>query len=186
MKIVFKNKLRWLILACLTCGVFASGLLLALAPSFESKRTELPARLEVLRERMDRFGGKDASVALLVGSRNKAAQVVCSTVLVYQEHPRERQLSVLLAAMVRYNERLATLQGVREEMLKRTLLQAPAELEEMEGIFSALDELENMSDPQFKNALDGALRAKDSSVAASVAVRQVKQQLNQTAQADRD
>lgn len=186
MKIVFKHKVWWVVLACLACGFFASRLLSAQAPSFEAKCSALPARLELLRERMDQAGGKEASLALLLASRNKAARVVCSTVLVYQEYPRERKLAVLLAAMVRYNEHLAMLQGVQDEMLKRSLLQVPAELEEMDGFFSALEELENMSAPQFKNAVDGALRAKEENVAASAAVRQVKQQLNQTSQADRD
>lgn len=186
MKTVFKNKVRWLLLACLACGLFASRLSSAQGASFEAKRAALPARLDLLRQRMDRAGGEEAALALLLASRNKEARVVCSTVLVYQEYPRERKLSVLLAAMVRYNERLAALQGVRDETLKRALLQAPAELEEMEGVFSALDELENMSAPQFKNAVDGALRAKGANLAEKAAVRQVRQRLNQTSQADRD
>lgn len=186
MKISFQDALRCLLLAVLACGLLTSRLSSAQGASFEAKRAALPARLELLRQRMDQAGGKEASLALLLASRNKEVRVVCSTVLVYQEYPRERKLAVLLAAAIRYNERLAALQGVRDETLQRALLQAPAELEEMEGVFSALDELENMSAPLFKNAVDGALRAKEVNVAASAAVRQVKQQLNQTSQADRD
>lgn len=157
------------------------------ASSFEAKRAALPARLDALRERMDQGGGQDVSLALLLASRSKDARLVCSTILVYQEYPRERKLAVLLAAAVRYNERLETLQGVKDETLKRALLQAPAELEEMEGLFAAVSELENMSAPQFKNAVDNARKAlKGAELARTAVVRQVQHRLNQTSQADRD
>ncbi len=177
------------VLAAVAGGVFLISSARASADEqrFAQHKAALPAQLLALRERADKAGGADLSLALLLAAQNKDARLVASTVLVYQEYPKERKLAVLLAAAVRYSERLAVLQRVRDGVLEEALLQAPAEMEGIDGMFAAVDELSAMSPAAFKNAVRSAQnKIKGQDFARRATTEKVKRAFNQTAQADRN
>lgn len=155
--------------------------------SFETRRASMPARLAELRERADAAGGQDISLALLLGSYDKDARLVGSTVLVYQEYPKERKLAVMLAAAVRYNERPEVLQRVDDRVLRDALLQAPPEMEGINGMFQTVETLNALPSAQFKKAVEAAraVGKKGNYVRQSVA-RTLNARRQQTSQADRD
>ncbi len=152
MKMRFINFTGIMLVAVIACGALFSQAQ-AKQTAFEAQRASMPAKLKVLRARADEFGGKDISLALLLGAYNKDARLVGSTVLVYQEYPRERKLAVLLAAAVRFNERLDELQRVKDQALQSALLQAPAEMEGIEGMFKTVDEMTALPAAQFQKAV---------------------------------
>lgn len=182
---------KWGILA--VSVLFGSVFLLASARaaakerSFTVRRAEIPAKLAQIRARADAAGGKDLSLALLLGAQNKDARLVASTVLVYQEYPKERKLGVLLAAAIRFNERLEVLERVSDDTLQKTLLQAPAEMEGIEGMFSTIDTLASMPPAQFQKAVADAKRDMVGRDFVRKSTEQtVKRTFNQTSRADRD
>lgn len=174
------------IVGVIACGALFSGVQTE-ESSFETRRAAMPVKLAALRARADEAGGKDLSLALLLGSRSKDARLVGSTVLVYQEYPKERKLAVLLAAAVRYSERLEVLQRVKDQTLTNALLQAPPEMEGINGMFQAVDELNALPAAQFKNAVDSARASVRGLEYTRQAVPQaLKARSQQTSQADRD
>lgn len=182
---------KWGLLGAVgVCGVvflLASARASAGEQAFAARRAEAVSKLSLLRERTDAAGGRDLSLALLLGSDNKDARLVASTVLVYQEYPRERKLAVLLAAAVRFSERLEVLQRVKDETLKEALLQAPADMEGIEGMFSTVDALAAMPPAQFQKAVSKAQRdVLGRDFARKSTEESVKRSFNQTSQADRD
>lgn len=185
MKIRFLHLAALFALAGAVCGVFVSAA--SADGTFDARRASMPAKLDALRTRTDAAGGKDLSLALLLGSRNKDARLVGSTVLVYQEYPKERKLAVLLAAAIRYNERLEVLQRVDDQALKNALSQAPAEMEGINGMFQTVDDLTALSAGQFQKAVNQARSAVRGLNYVRRAVPQaLKAQGSQTSQADRD
>ena len=86
---------------------------------FQQLRRQMPAKLDLLRERVNEAGGQDLSLALLLASQNEDAHTVGTTVLVYQQYPRERKLAVLLAAAVKYHKEMGLMQRVDDKSLKQ-------------------------------------------------------------------
>ena len=174
------------IVGVIACGALFSGVQVE-ESSFEARRAAMPVKLAALRARTDEAGGKDLSLALLLGSKSKDARLVGSTVLVYQEYPKERKLAVLLAAAVRYSERLEVLQRVKDQTLTNALLQAPPEMEGINGMFQTVDELNALLPAQFKKAVDSARASVLGPEYTRQAVPQaLKARSQQTSQADRN
>lgn len=188
MKTILKKWGVWVV-AAVFGGVFLAVSARASADeqSFLKRRAALPSQLAALRERTDKAGGEELSLALLLASQNKDARLVASTVLVYQEYPKERKLAVLLAAAVRYSERLEVLQRVKDGVLEEALLQAPADMEGIGGMFSAVEELSSLSPSAFQKAVRAAQhKIKGLEFSRQAVQESVKRSLNQTTQADRD
>ncbi len=152
--------------------------------TFEAQRASMPAKLKALRQRTDEAGGKDISLALLLGSYNKDARLLASTVLVYQEYPKERRLGVLLAAAIRFNEKLDSLQQVHDDTLQTTLQQAPEDMEGIEGMFQTVDALDALPPAQFQKAVAKAQAALLGRVYVERSVSQTLKRAQQTSRAD--
>lgn len=155
MRIRLNHLVSLIVLAVISCGVLFSQAQ-AKETAFEALRASMPAKLKALRERADEAGGKDISLALLLGSYNKDARLVASTVLVYQEYPKERRLGVLLAAAIRVNEKLDSLQQVQDKTLQTALQQAPEDMEGIDGMFQVVDALDALPQAQFQKAVVAA------------------------------
>lgn len=185
MKMRFINFTGFILLVFVACGVLFSQAQ-AKESAFEATRASMAAKLKTLRQRADAAGGKDISLALLLGAYDKDARLVGSTVLVYQEYPRERKLAVLLAAAVRYNEQLDSLQQVKDQSLQTALSQAPAEMEGINGMFQAVDALDAMPEAQFQKAVVKAQTALRGRVYVERSVSQALKRNQQTTRADQN
>lgn len=145
-----------LLAAAAAAAVFKPSAAEAEPSPFDAMRKAMPAKLDLLRERVDAAGGRDLSLALVLSSQNKDARLVSSTVLVYQNYPRERKLAVLLAAAVRYNENVSLMQRVEDKSLKQALAQAPEEMAGITGMFETVDNMLKMTPQQLKTAVAAA------------------------------
>lgn len=190
MKIRLKKKHLVTVLVC-AAGLFllAVGVTAAEDRAFETERAEMPAKLSQLRARVDAAGGENLSLALLLAAQNKDARLVASTVLVYQEYPRERRLAVLLASAIRFYERLEVMQRVTDGSLEKTLAQAPSDMEGINGMFEAVNNLLAMNPAQLRAAVAGTRQeVKGLDFARTAVKNSVKRKLDgqYTSQADRD
>ncbi len=148
---------------------------------FEKLRHEMPAKLDLLRARTDEAGGKDLSLALLLSAQNEDAHTVGTTVLVYQQYPRERKLAVLLAAAVKYHEQMSLMQRVEDKSLKQALAQAPAEMAGINGMFQTVQNMLAMNNDQLKAAVAKAQAFNMQRKAAEAVKRTVKHNLTKKA-----
>lgn len=148
---------------------------------FEQMRRQMPAKLDLLRDRVNEAGGQDLSLALLLASQNEDARMVATTVLVYQQHPRERKLAVLLAAAVKYHKELSLMQRVEDKSLKQALSQAPEEMAGINGMFQTVEEMLAMSPEQLKAAVDKAQKYNMQRKAAEAVKRTVTHHMGQQA-----
>lgn len=190
MKIQLKKKHLGTVLVC-AAGLFllAVGVTAAEDQAFETERAEMPAKLSRLRTRVDAAGGENLSLALLLASQNKDARLVVSTVLVYQEYPRERRLAVLLASAIRFYERLEVMQRVTDAFLEKMLVQAPPDMEGINGMFEAVNNLLVMNPVQLHAAVASTRQEVKGLDFAQTAVKNsVKRKLGgqQTTRADQD
>ena len=146
---------------------------------FEVLRRQMPAKLDLLRDRVNEAGGQDVSLALVLAAQNEDAHTVGTTVLVYQQYPRERQLAVMLAAAVKYHKEISFMQQVEDKSLKQALAQAPAEMIGINGMFQTVVDMLNMTPEQLKGAVEKAQRANMQRKTAEAVKRTVKHQLGQ-------
>ena len=100
------------------------------------------------------------SLAFFLSSQNEDAQLVSSTVLVYQNFPRERRLGVLLGAAIRYNEDILNTLKVEDESLAEALSQAPEEMAGITQMFQTVEKALNSSQEDLKKAVHVAHRIK--------------------------
>lgn len=148
---------------------------------FDALRRQMPAKLDLLRERVNDAGGRDLSLALLLASQNEDARLVSTTVLVYQQHPRERKLAVLLAAAVNYHKELSLMQRVEDKSLKQALSQAPEEMAGINGMFQTVEDLLEMTPEQLKTAVEKAQKYNMQLKAAEAVKRTVMHNMGQKA-----
>ncbi len=145
---------------------------------FETMRRQMPAKLDLLRDRVNEAGGQDLRLALVLASQNEDAHTVATTVLVYQQYPRERQLAVLLAAAVKYHQEIGLMQQVEDKSLKQALAQAPEEMSGIQGMFQTVLDMLNMTPQQLQAAVARAQRFNVQRKTAEAVARTVKHQLN--------
>ena len=117
---------------------------------FEQLRRQMPAKLDLLRDRVDEAGGQDLSLALFLAVQSEDAHTVGTTVLVYQQYPRERKLAILLAAAVKYHKEMSLMQRVEDQSLKQALAEAPAEMEGINGMFQTVQDSLSMTPLRFR------------------------------------
>lgn len=146
---------------------------------FEVLRRQMPAKLDLLRDRVDEAGGQELRLALVLAVQNEDAHTVGTTVLVYQQYPRERQLAVMLAAAVKFHQDISLMQRVEDKSLKQALAQAPAEMVGINGMFQTVVDMLNMTPQQLKAAVEKAQRADKQRKTAQAVTRTVKHQLGQ-------
>ena len=149
---------------------------------FEQLRRQMPAKLDLLRERVDEVGGEQLSLALLLASQNEEAHTVGTTVLVYQQYPRERKLAVLLAAAVKYHKEMSLMQRVEDKSLKQALAQAPEEMIGINGMFQTVQDMLAMTNEQLKGAVDKAQMYNMQRKTAEAVKRTVKHNLGKKAE----
>ena len=145
---------------------------------FETMRRQMPAKLDLLRDRVNEAGGQDLRLALVLASQNEDAHTVATTVLVYQQYPRERQLAVLLAAAVKFHKEMGLMQRVEDKSLKQALAQAPEEMSGIQGMFQTVLDMLNMTPQQLQAAVARAQRFNVQRKTAEAVARTVKHQLN--------
>ena len=169
---------KWLVLSMAAAVLLAwGGKPAAAAPSaFEVLRRQMPAKLDLLRERVNEAGGQDLRLALLLSAQNEDAHTVATTVLVYQQYPRERQLAVLLAAAVKYHQQVGLMQQVEDRSLKQALAQAPQEMDGIEGMFQTVQNMLNMTPQELKSAVEVAQKLNMQRKSAEAVKRTVKHQ----------
>lgn len=144
---------------------------------FQQLRRQMPAKLDLLRERVNEAGGQDLSLALLLASQNEDAHTVGTTVLVYQQYPRERKLAVLLAAAVKYHKEMGLMQRVDDKSLKQALAQAPEEMAGINGMFQTVEDTLALTPEQLKAAVEQAQTYNMQRKAAQAVKRTVKHNL---------
>ena len=146
---------------------------------FEQLRRQMPAKLDLLRERIDEAGGQHLSLALVLASQNEDAHTVGTTVLVYQQHPRERKLAVLLAAAVKYHKEMSLMQRVDDKSLKQALAQAPEEMAGITGMFQTVQDTLSMTSEQLQIVVNKAQQHNMQQKTAEAAKRIIKHNLGQ-------
>ena len=125
------------------------------------------------------FGrGDKPRMAVVLAVQNEDAHTVATTVLVYQQYPRERQLAVLLAAAVKYHQEIGLMQQVEDKSLKQALAQAPEEMSGIQGMFQTVLDMLNMTPQQLQAAVARAQRFNVQRKTAEAVARTVKHQLN--------
>ncbi len=147
--------------------------------AFEVLRRQMPAKLDLLRERVDQAGGKDLSLALLLAVQNEDAHIVGTTVLVYQQYPRERKLAVLLAAAVQSHKEMSLMQRVKDSSLKQALREAPPEMAGINGMFQTVQDMLALSQPALQQAVGRAQQYNMQRKSAEAVKRAVRQQFSQ-------
>ena len=146
---------------------------------FEQLRRQMPAKLDLLRDRVDEAGGQDLSLALFLAVQSEDAHTVGTTVLVYQQYPRERKLAVLLAAAVKYHKEMSLMQRVEDKSLKQALAEAPAEMEGINGMFQTVQDSLAMTPEVLKDTVRKAQSHNMQRKAAEAVKRTVKHNLGQ-------
>ena len=115
-------------------GVFASAAVLD-AKEFKSQQKAVASKLEVLRQRLDKLGGVDLSLAFVMSVKSKDALAVSSTVLAYQDYAQKRSLGILMGAAIQNASNPVAMQQVRDEEFKKLLASAPQEQHGVESPF---------------------------------------------------
>lgn len=146
--------------------------------SFGAMRKAMPEKLEVLRAKLDDAGGGDMSLAFFLSSQNEDARLVSSTVLVYQNFPRERRLGVLLGAAIRYNEDILNALKVEDMSLADALSQAPEEMAGITATFGTIEQALNASPEQLKKAVANAHRVRAKALQTEAARRTISHALS--------
>lgn len=178
----FIGRYTWAIALLVVAG---SLLFLGSAPvsaeqsSFGKLRRQMPEKLDLLRERVNKAGGEEISLALLLASQNEDAHTVGTTVWVYQQYPRERKLAVLLAAAIKYHQEISLMQQVDDKSLKQALLQAPEEMAGINGMFQTVLSMLSMTDEQLQEAVKKAQTWNMSGKTAEMVRRTVQYNLGQ-------
>lgn len=144
---------------------------------FETMRRQMPAKLDLLRDRVNEAGGQDLRLALVLASQNEDAHTVATTVWVYQQYPRERQLAVMLAAAVKYHQEIGLMQRVEDKSLKQALAQAPEEMIGIQGMFQTVQDMLAMTPQQLKSVVNKAQQLNMQRKAAEAVKRTVQHQL---------
>lgn len=155
------SKYLWVVILLVLVFLFVRSQTAEAEPSsFGAMRKAMPEKLEVLRAKLDDAGGGDMSLAFFLSSQNEDAQLVSSTVLVYQNFPRERRLGVLLGAAIRYNEDILNALKVEDMSLADALSQAPEEMAGITQMFQTVEKALNSSQEDLKKAVNVAHRIK--------------------------
>ncbi|MBQ9971229.1 MAG: hypothetical protein IJP25_03795 [Elusimicrobiaceae bacterium] len=155
------SKYLWVVILLVLVFLFVRSQTAEAEPSsFGAMRKAMPEKLEVLRAKLDDAGGGDMSLAFFLSSQNEDARLVSSTVLVYQNFPRERRLGVLLGAAIRYNEDILNALKVEDMSLADALSQAPEEMAGITQMFQTVEKALNSSQEDLKKAVNVAHRIK--------------------------
>lgn len=155
------SKYLWVVILLVLVFLFVRSQTAEAEPSsFGAMRKAMPEKLEVLRAKLDDAGGEDMSLAFFLSSQNEDARLVSSTVLVYQNFPRERRLGVLLGAAIRYNEDILNALKVEDMSLADALSQAPEEMAGITQMFQTVEKALNSSQEDLKKAVNVAHRIK--------------------------
>jgi hypothetical protein len=173
------GKYIWVVILLILVFFFVRSQSADAEPSpFGVMRKAMPERLQVLREKINDADGEDISLAFFLSSQNEDAQLVSSTILVYQNYPRERRLGVLLGAAIRYNEDILNTLKVEDKSLAEALLQAPEEMAGITGMFQAVENALNSSPDELKKAVNAAHRIKIKGLRAEEARRTIAAELS--------
>ena len=157
----YVTKYMWVVILLLLVFLFVRSQSADAEPSpFGVMRKAMPEKLEILREKVNDAGGEDMSLAFFLSSQNEDAQLVSSTVLVYQNYPKDRRLGVLLGAAIRYNEDILNTLNVEDDSLSEALSQAAEEMAGITGMFQTIEKSLNASPEQLKKAVNTAHRIK--------------------------
>ena len=171
-KICFKSLLLAGFMA--VAGVFASAAVLD-AKEFKAQQKAVASKLEVLRQRLDKLGGVDLSLAFVMSVKSKDALAVSSTVLAYQDYAQKRSLGILMGAAIQNASNPVAMQQVRDEEFKKLLASAPQEQYGVESTFKTLDELVNMEDVSLAQVIGADKRMNPQSRAQAQVKKAVKQ-----------
>ncbi len=157
----YVTKYMWVVILLLLVFLFVRSQSADAEPSpFGVMRKAMPEKLEILREKVNDAGGEDMSLAFFLSSQNEDAQLVSSTVLVYQNYPKDRRLGVLLGAAIRYNEDILNTLNVEDDSLSEALSQAAEEMAGITGMFQTIEKSLNASPEQLKKTVNTAHRIK--------------------------
>lgn len=156
-------KKKILLSALLLVGILAVTLPLTTAPvfdakSFKAQQIAAPAKLDMLRERLDKLGGENLSLAFVLGVKSKEALAFSSSVLAYQDYSQKRSLGILMGAAIQNASNPLAMQRVRDSEYKKLLASAPQEQYGVETTFQTLNELIKMNDEALSGVVGLAKR----------------------------
>ena len=170
----YVTKYMWVVILLLLVFLFVRSQSADAEPSpFGVMRKAMPEKLEILREKVNDAGGENMSLAFFLSSQNEDAQLVSSTVLVYQNYPKDRRLGVLLGAAIRYNEDILNTLNVEDDSLSEALSQAAEEMAGIAGMFQTIEKSLNASPEQLKKAVNTAHRIKMKGLQGEVTRRNI-------------
>lgn len=173
MKTVF-GKVAWML------GLLVLAVPLMAEPSmtareFKAAQKAVAGKLSILRDRLDRAGAENLSLAFVLSVKSKDALAVSSTVLAYQEYAQKRSIGILMGAAIENASNLQAMQQVRDAEFKKLLASAAQEQFGVEQTFSTINELLDMDDASLGAVVGLAKRLNPQSRAQDEVKKAVKE-----------
>lgn len=147
------------------------------AQAFKAQQKAVASKLDGLRERLDKLGGENLSLAFVLSVKSKEALAVSSTVLAYQDYAQKRSLGILMGAAIENASNPLAMQKVRDSEFKKLLASAPQEQYGVEKTFQTLDELVNMDDASLSAVVGLAKRMNPQSRAQEMSKKAAREAL---------
>lgn len=145
------------------------------AQQFKLLQKAIPAKLDLLRAKLDQAGGKELTLAYVMSVKSKPALAVSSAILAYQDFSSKRSLGILMGAAIENANNPLAMQRLRDSEFRKLLVSAPQEQFGVEQTLATLDELVEMRPAQLQSVV-GLAKRMDPKFAATQAVRQAVQE----------
>lgn len=145
------------------------------AQQFKLLQKAIPAKLDLLRAKLDQAGGKELTLAYVMSVKSKPALAVSSAILAYQDFSSKRSLGILMGAAIENANNPLAMQRLRDSEFRKLLVSAPQEQFGVEQTLATLDELVEMRPAQLQSVV-GLAKRMDPKFVATQAVRQSVQE----------